>query len=145
MLEESRSLWLEVGDRRNLADAVASLAHVKRERGDFRAASELYREALQIYSQLRGQSGIAIAFVAMADLAAAREQWVRACRLLGAGAMLAQATGAPTPPLVQEFVDRTFPPAQQALGEAAAFAAMTAGQAMSREQAVAYALGEGAG
>lgn len=79
----------------------------------------------------------------LAGLAAAQEQHGRALTLAGAAAALRHALGAPQSPADQEQVERWVGPAREALG-AVASTAWAAGQVMTLEQAIAYAMANGA-
>src|SRR5437667_74643 len=75
-----------------------------------------------------------------AVLAAQQGQPVRALRLAGAGA--AHRPGINLGGAEQAWLDRMLAPARHALAETAQAAAWAAGQAMTLEQAVAYALSD---
>nr|MBA2449131.1 hypothetical protein [Chloroflexota bacterium] len=70
----------------------------------------------------------------------AQAQAVRALRLAGAAAALRAALGAIPSPAAQTLLERRLSSARQALDEDAAAMAWSEGQALSLDEAVAYAL-----
>jgi hypothetical protein len=78
----------------------------------------------------------------LAALAAAQAQPERAARLFGTAEGLREAMGAPLPPAERAEHDRSVAAVRTTLGEEAFAAAWAEGRAMSRDQAVAFALTE---
>jgi hypothetical protein len=88
---------------------------------------------------MRGTS-IAFELEEFGVLAAMTGQATRALRLAGAAAALRELHGMPLTPVVRSRLDLALSLARQALDTDAREAAWVDGRAMSREQAVAYAL-----
>ncbi|MGE5849259.1 MAG: tetratricopeptide repeat protein, partial [Candidatus Methylomirabilota bacterium] len=61
LLEESLSIWRELGDRRGMAAALSALGWLAFEVGDFRAARSLSQEALLVNRGLGEKRGVAVA------------------------------------------------------------------------------------
>ncbi len=61
LLEESLSIWRELGDRRGMAAALNSLGWLACEVGDFPAAQSLSEEALLLNRELGEKRGVAVA------------------------------------------------------------------------------------
>ena len=80
----------------------------------------------------------------LASLAVAQGHYERAVRLLAWADSVRGAGGDPRPPVEQADVDRDFAVIRSQLDEATIEAARAKGQAMTVEQAIAYAL-EGSG
>jgi non-specific serine/threonine protein kinase len=107
---------------------------------DFATARSLHDQSLAIRKRLGDPWTIALSLESLAELAALQRQRGRALRLAGAAARLRASAGAPPPPVNQQRLQSWLPSAHLALTESARTAAWAEGQAMSIEQAVAYAL-----
>ena len=114
---------------------------VAQTQGDYAAAHVWYAKAL-VTAHRGGSERTADALDALAAIAAAQEQVVRAARLWGAANSLREASGATISPSDRAKNDQAITAARAQLGEAAFAAAWAAGRAMRLEQAIAYALGE---
>jgi hypothetical protein len=109
--------------------------------GDYAAARSLHEEGLAIFRELGDKGGIAQSLESLAGLAAVWGRGLeRAARLWGAAAALREAIGAPLPPSEREKYEREVGAARAALGEEAFASAWAEGEAMTLEQAIAYAL-----
>ncbi len=137
---ESLELWMELGDRRNRSYSLALLAEVAYVEGDLVAALGYMREALLLAVEVGDKLGMLIMLTAFAVGAAAQGQYERMVRLAGALAALHAASGVPPHAVFRVHFDRALPVARRALDETIAAAAWREGQAMSLEQAIAYAL-----
>jgi tetratricopeptide (TPR) repeat protein len=163
--EESLALGRQHGDRQGIALSLNNLGMVARKEGDHEAASSFYRESLALRREVGDRLGMLNSLEAFAELAceaaiypvageetglgaelpvlktdAAASASRRAARLLGAAEALREAIGAPPPRREDEEYRRAVSWAREVL-EAGAFAAAWAeGQAMTFEDAVAYAL-----
>jgi predicted ATPase len=126
-LEESAALFRALGERGGVAWAVEGLGHVAQARGSYARAVACFGESLVLYRDLGYMRAVAERLENLADVAAAQGQPLRAARLRGAAAGLRPAGSAP-------HADPGGPHAD------AGAAAWAAGQAMSLDQAVAYAL-----
>jgi predicted ATPase/class 3 adenylate cyclase len=147
LLEKAITLGRAEGDLSTLIWSLYARGHLALEQGDLAAAHALYTEGL-ICARDGGYRPLQRRLVeACAALAAARGQPERALRLAGAVAALydpLSTGGGSTRPLESRDAGthrvRWRERAQQALGRAAAEAAWGEGQAMTLEEAVAYAL-----
>src|SRR5262249_19988974 len=145
LLEESLATFRALGDRFHVAWAARNLGNVAADLGDAALARARYAEALTIEGEFGYGLGVAEALEKLAGLDAAAGRPARALRLAGAAAPLRGAFGRRRWPLDQAQLERWVQTARAALGEPAAAAAWAAGQAMSLDQAVAYALEDAPG
>ena len=133
--EQFRKLrWLFMNDLRQV------LGHAARLMGDYAEARAQYYRAAVILAEMNNSWGLFYLLVAFACLAAAEAQWERAARLFGAVERLGATIGAPMVPIERTECERDTAAARVALGEPAFAAAWTAGQALSLEETIAYAL-----
>jgi predicted ATPase/class 3 adenylate cyclase/Tfp pilus assembly protein PilF len=154
---ECLAICRALGNRRVTAWLLLQLADIAGTEGDGRRAIALATESVQLYRDLRDARGVACCLAALAEWIQADGDPERAARLLGAARALCDAAQTPMPPLYRIEVDCNVPPidhaslerrveAARAALDARVFAAAWAeGQAMSLEDAVAYALGSADG
>jgi hypothetical protein len=144
------------------------MGHLERDEGNYDRARELYQESLALRREVGDQMALAQSLEDFAVLAGRERQWERATRLLGAGEAFCEILGARPPVGIVPEYERTVAEARAALGPPApersrvpdlassgrankvpdeagkAFAAAWAeGRAMSLDEALDYALGEG--
>jgi non-specific serine/threonine protein kinase len=111
------------------------------DRGALDEARRLLRDGLTGYIEAKVETAFPLALEQFAALAAARGQAERALRLAGAGAAWRRRLATyPTP--YTAWLERYLSVAQLQLPRAQAEAAWEAGEAMSLEHAVAYALAD---
>jgi predicted ATPase/class 3 adenylate cyclase len=136
-LDESIELFRGLGDRFNLAWALHTRALVAAKSGAPATATPLVNEALGMFSETGDVSGIVMLLDDAALVARVEGNAVRATHLAGAAAahQAASGTGLGTLLNVQEGLT-----GREGLSEEAGAKAWAEGQAMSIEQAVAYAL-----
>jgi tetratricopeptide (TPR) repeat protein len=141
-LEESLTIGRELGSHRDIVFSLGALGHLAREAGDYPGCAAYYRESLRLRQSRDDRWAIAQALEDFAGLAERQRQWERAVRLLGAAQGVAQILGQSLPVAVArpEEYQRTVDGARAALGEAAFAAAWAAGQEMTLEEAIRYAL-----
>jgi hypothetical protein len=139
--EEALALAETVGDRGHAPVSKILLASSLQVAGDLPRARRLLVESHGQADEFGGQLAVVPRLVAFATLVAREGHPERALRLAGAVAGLRARTGAVFSAATAAF-DPALAAAAQVLGDDAA-AALTAGQAMSIEQAVAYALEAG--
>jgi predicted ATPase/DNA-binding SARP family transcriptional activator len=137
LFEESLALFRKQGDKRNSAFALITLANIAFEQGNDKQTEALSQESLRLSRELDSKPGIAANLEQLAAVAGSRSQPERAARLFGAAQALREASGAALPP---DEYQRTLAAAQARLDEASWVAAWAEGQAMTLEQAIAYAL-----
>jgi len=82
LLEESLSIWREVGDRRGMAAALSSLGWLAVEVGDFGAARSLSQEALLLNRELGEKRGVAVALFNLGQVALQQSDYPAALSLL---------------------------------------------------------------
>jgi len=138
--EEALAYFRQVGDRDSSAVCLRNMGKVARRQGEGAQAEALQREALALFRELGDPLRSAEGLEILASTAGATGQGERAARLLGAAAALREPLDAP--PLAQDRADveQAVAPARAALGEDAWAAAFASGQALSLEEAIAYAL-----
>lgn len=123
-----------------LAFALLSLGEVTRAQGEPARAAELYARGLRLIITNGSQSDAAPYLEGFAKLAIVDGRPQRAARLFGAAEALRDELGTPVPPVERDDHDRAVALAHGQLDPAAFGLAWDEGLALSREQAVAYAL-----
>ncbi|HLF27902.1 MAG TPA: tetratricopeptide repeat protein [Anaerolineae bacterium] len=141
-LEEAVALQRQVGDKAYIANSLNNLGNVARAQGDSALARALYRESLTINWEIGDRWAIAYLLEDIGSMAALQGRPKQALRLIGAAAALREAIGSPLSPAEQAKLEQLLQPTLHPLDEAAQAAARTEGQALSLEQAIAYALSE---
>jgi non-specific serine/threonine protein kinase len=139
-LAQSVAVFRDLGEQLGLALALSHLAIVEEERGRPDAALAHLRECLELVRAVEHEGGVLLAFQGLASFAAGQGQPERATRLGGAAAALQRVTGEQWIFDPSRRFERRLAAARQALGEHAFAAAWAEGQAMTLEQADAYAL-----
>ncbi len=142
LIGESVSISRALGDEWHLGMVLCNLACVTRLDGDYEEAHQLHREGLGLFGRLGDRRGAAFHLAGLAGAELERGSADRAARLLGAGASLMEAIGAPYTPVTQIDHDRTLALARAILGTESFGTAHAQGRALTLEEAVAYALGE---
>jgi non-specific serine/threonine protein kinase len=140
LLEESLTLARRVGSKWGAAVALTDLGIVASAGGDAARATLYCLDALTLFRDLGDRWGIARGLHTLGRLAVATGDVERATRLYVASALLREAIGAPPRLTERPDYERDLADVRARLGEAAFVAARTAGQAMSPEAAIAYAL-----
>jgi non-specific serine/threonine protein kinase len=123
-----------------MASALLSAADVARTRGEYERAIAMLKESLEHDRAFRAPWGICMVFSTMAAVLVERGQSERAARLFGAEHALRNTIGYVVGDRWRPRHERNLVSARAALGDEAFAAAWARGQAMTREQAVAYAL-----
>jgi tetratricopeptide (TPR) repeat protein len=138
--EEALALAREVGDKGLIAGVLLRLAALAPLDGDDATARRRAQEALRLAHEVRDPRRAARALERLAVAASAPAEWGRAVRLAAALRSL------PTVPVpASDDLEAGLASARAALGSDAQAQAWAAGEAMSFEQAVAYALLEDSG
>jgi hypothetical protein len=141
LFEESLALARELKDLREISAALNNVGMVARAQGDNTRAEACFTQSLELDREIGDKLGIASNLASLADIAGACDQPQRAACLLGATAALLAATDAALEPPDKDRYDQNIVAVRTFLSEADFATAWTAGQAMSQEQAIAYALG----
>jgi DNA-binding CsgD family transcriptional regulator len=118
-----------------------SLGHLRLHQGNVAAAGRCFGRALTLWNDLDDLHTIPHGLEGLAWTAAARGRAERAACLLGAASAMRELVGGTVYPHWQADHERATATARAAFGERAFEVAWQRGQAMSYEQAVAYALG----
>jgi predicted ATPase len=141
-LEQGLAIRRQLGNKPDIAWSISHLGTVGARQGEYVAARSLLEEGLSLWRELGDRESVAVCLEALAAVAGGEGQPERAARLCGAAAALRKAIGVPRPPADQDDYDRRVAAARDTLGEEAFAAAWSAGQAMSIEDAIRYALDE---
>ena len=141
---QSLSLYQELGSRQGLAEVSGNLGLVMLRQGDISRAAQLLYNSLTAHHELGNKPGLAQTLAALAALSLAEGQAARAVTLFCVADWLRRSIGATTPTVEQVAQQHELATARAALGEADYAAAWSAGQALTPDQAVDYALGAAA-
>jgi len=138
-LLEAMSIFRELDDRFNLGWVLRSLGIGAIEMGEFEAARSWLREGLSLFAEVSDVSGITVLIGDLASLATVQGALDRAMTLKGAASALRASSGTY---LADDLgLDaEAGPEVAGQLTEAASREALQRGLAMTREEAVAYAL-----
>jgi non-specific serine/threonine protein kinase len=138
--EEGLAVARRVGDKDQISVSLHNLGRAALEQGEHHDAGSRFAESLELAVELGYTEVIAYCLEACAELAAARQDWERSARLLGAGAALFESLNVPIGDQERESFDATVGRCRERLGEPV-FAELGAeGRAMALDEAVAYAL-----
>ena len=140
ILEESLALFKDLGDSRGVAEVLLELGRVARAQGNYMRSLKLCRESLVLSHKLGDKSYIAFCLTALAGVIQATGDARRAARLFGAAQGLLESLGAVLDPSGSLEYSNDLAAVRNQLGESAFEEARAAGEAMTVEQAVAYAL-----
>jgi tetratricopeptide (TPR) repeat protein len=145
LCRESLTLLRQLGDSGSVAEVLNSLGLIARARSDNEEAARLFSEGLTV---LRSGPTLPLRTVqlleGLAGVAALRREGERAARLFGAADAVRTWMGVSVMPVDRIVYDRGVEVARSAVGEQRFTAAWNDGRTMSLEEAMAYALGEGA-
>jgi len=137
---ESLALRRSLGDKLGVSWSLTNVAIVCVRLGRHERAVALFEESLALARQLGDKANVTDIVEGLAEVALARTWMERAARLFAAVEVLRAATGDPTSPAKRARYDRNVAAARAALGEDTFAAAWQAGQAMTAEETIAYAL-----
>ena len=138
-LTEALPLWQELGDQRGRAGCNEFLAEVRQGTGDLASASACYLEALALFQRAGNKWSIAQCLQKLGTVACAQRKWELAAHYFGAGLALHEAIQAPVNPADSAHFNREIERTRAALGARRFAVAWQAGQAMTIEEAVAFA------
>jgi tetratricopeptide (TPR) repeat protein len=143
LLEERLAICRRLGTPSLLIHALGGMGHVERDEGSYERARAYYQETLALRREVGDKYALAQSLEDLAVLAGRQQQAVTAVRLLGAGEAYCETLGARPPVCVAAEYERAVAEARAALDEAAFAAAWAEGRAMTLDEAVDYALGQG--
>jgi predicted ATPase/class 3 adenylate cyclase len=138
LLEEALALARKVGHVLQVADFMADLAVVTLHEGDWTPAGRLFHESCTLAQQAEDDFSIAQCLWGMAVVAAAHGNAARAVRLWAAAATLRYELTIP-PSAVGRIEQQLLRPLREVLGGDAFRVEWASGQAMRRDDAIAYA------
>jgi predicted ATPase/DNA-binding SARP family transcriptional activator len=141
---ESLAFYRELDHQGWIAGTLHNLALVATDQGHFEQAMLFNKESLRMLRQFGEKPAFPDQFESFAAVLGAQRQPERAVRLLGAAAALRDEFQTPIFPVDQPDYERILALARAQLDEAAFATAWAEGQAMTVEQAIAYALEDGA-
>jgi hypothetical protein len=119
------------------------LGHVATASGDYATARSRYVESMRLRLTIDRKIGVAFTLSGIAGLAAAQGDLRRAARLSGTAARLCELSGVPAHRTQKGYIRGKLPVIRKELGGEDYDAVWADGQAMTLEEAVAYALEDG--
>ena len=140
LLEESLRRLRELGDRTGMVLPLGRLGWLEFERGNYREASRLLREGLVLAHELGRKQYIVAWIEGLAAVATAEGEAQRAARLFGAAAALRDTARIAVAPDARGRREQYLNAARAQLDAESFPTAWAEGQAMTLEQAIAYAL-----
>ena len=143
--EEALALWEEMGNDGGRMWALGNLAEIRSVEGEDAAAALLYAEALGLALALQDQHSLYNLVGCFAALAARRGDFGRAAALAGASEGLRRRAGLGLHANDAAGFQAALSPARDGLSAADYAAAWAVGEALTVDQAVAYALEDGTG
>ena len=139
-LEESLVICRELGDRAGIASSLCPLGDVATEEGALLSARALYAESAAMRLELGDRRGIVESLEGLANVALALTRPLRAACIWGAAERLRADIGLPIAPAQRPRYESRVQAARVACANDTAFeAAWREGNAMTVEQAIAYA------
>lgn len=142
LLEESLHLSRELGDEEGIAFALNNLGLIALRMNDLAHAQSTLRESLARFWELRDQRNCTEVLEGLATLMAAEGKPVRAATLLAAGETLRTMIATVRSAYQQQQHVATLATIKSQIDEARLTRALNAGEAMTLEQAIRYALNE---
>jgi tetratricopeptide (TPR) repeat protein len=118
------------------------LGNIATATGNYSEARRLCAESMRRRLRINCKLGVAFTLSALVGLAAAQGQPARAARISGSAARLCELSGVPPHRTQEGYILGKLPEIRETLGAATYDAAWAEGQAMTLEQAVAYALSD---
>ncbi|MCX7669798.1 MAG: tetratricopeptide repeat protein [Anaerolineae bacterium] len=138
--ERSLAMRRRLGDRWGMAYSLDSLAVMARASGDGARARRLFAESLVLFDDLGSLHGLSDVLDHLAGLLAEEGDDEGADQLMAAAAVLRETVHAALPPNMQQEHDQQLGRIRERLGPEHFRAAWLLGRALTREQAVQYAL-----
>jgi non-specific serine/threonine protein kinase len=138
--QQSLAVFRRIGNRRMSANVLTAVGRVARARGDSAQARASLAEALVFHQDVGDAGQMPHVMYTVAALDADVGRLEDAVRLAAAGAKLEESLGTRVWPVILRERDAWLEPARRALGDESFARGWAKGQAMTREEAVAYAL-----
>jgi uncharacterized protein HemY len=144
LLEESLVMYQERGSQWGMAMTCLDLGSVVLSQGDYRRARQLYKVSLALFSEQGNKRCIAYALEGLGIVHETEGQNAETARqaaaLWAAAAALRQEVGAPLPVSERDEVEQAQTRARTRVDAATWTAAWAGGEALTLEQAIAYAM-----
>jgi predicted ATPase/class 3 adenylate cyclase len=140
LLEESLVLRRQLGNKWGVGVSLGTLGWVAMREGDWNRAVARLCESLEVRREIGDKGGSAWCLERLAEVALEQGQTEKAVRLFGAAAALRTSIGSVIDPVDQPEYERRRASLQAELGEVRFAAIWAEGQALTLDQAVAYAL-----
>jgi hypothetical protein len=118
------------------------MAHVARQRGNYKEALALYRETLPDWQKIGHRGAVAHQLESLAFIAKAQEQTERAVKLMSAAEALREASNSPRTPQEQIEYDRGLASLRAGMDEKTFDVLWAEAQSMSMEKAIDLAMRE---
>jgi tetratricopeptide (TPR) repeat protein len=138
--EQSIRLFEEQGNRGFVIVTRSDLGHFLRQQGDCQAARTIYQQTIREWFEHGSRPAIAHQLECFAYIASVQEHPYRSVTLLGAAESLREASDSIRVGAEQEEYEQTAAQLREQLKEDDYLAALSAGRAMTIEQAIAFAL-----
>ena len=140
LFEQSVALYRDMDKPRSVGIVLVSMGRVARVRGDTATTRALVAEAFALHSQVGDVGFVPQMLHVLAALDSDAGQVERAVRIAATAVTWQESIGSRTWPAILRERDAWLGPARPALGDEVFARAWAEGQAMTREQAIAYAL-----
>jgi non-specific serine/threonine protein kinase len=140
--EECLTLCRQSGNIVREAYALGNLGLISQHKGDYQQAEARIKKALDLFYFIKNKYPLALTLAFFAGPVASQGNPERAAQLLGASDGLLKAMGLAQQPSDQPVIERYEAAVREQLDEGAFNSAWEKGQAMSLEQAIAFALEE---
>ncbi len=144
LMLERLALMREQGNFAGISSEASNLSMVERQLGNLDQAEALSREALSIAQQRADAWMLPYMLNGLAAIATARGALERAATIIGAAEAMMVAQGAAWPPDERPQYEHVVASLTDAMGKAAFERVRAAGHAMASDEAVAFALDDGA-
>ncbi|HWE62484.1 MAG TPA: tetratricopeptide repeat protein, partial [Chloroflexota bacterium] len=141
--EQCRQMWRDLGDTWSVATILVNIGDAASALGEGERAGDCYRQSLIMRRDLGDRDGVRWTLQSMGYLAHRQGEDERAARVLAAAAVLAVQLGSNLAVYEQGHHDQNIEQIRDSLGEPAFATNWAQGQAMTHEQAIAYALSTG--
>ena len=142
LLEESLQLRRQLGNKWGMGVSLGTLGWIAMHEGEWKRATIRLGESLEVRGEIGDKGGSAWCLERLAEIAVAQTQAEKAVRIFGAAAALRESIGSVIDPVDRADYENRLDSLSTELGEPRFVAAWNEGRALSREQAVAYALEE---